>query len=38
MGSKKVLTFSQRHKGDEVGENALGNRRAGHNARIVAAV
>ncbi|TNN71667.1 hypothetical protein EYF80_018018 [Liparis tanakae] len=34
----EVLTFSQRHEGDVVGEDALGNGRAGRNAGVVAAV
>lgn len=33
-----VLTFCQRYEGDVVGENALGNGRAGCNAGVVAAV
>lgn len=34
----EVLTFSQRHEGDVVGENALGNGWAGRNAGVVAGV
>lgn len=34
----EVLTFSQRYEGDVVGENALGNRLAGGDAGVVAAV
>lgn len=37
MGSR-VLTFSQGHKGYVVGEDALGNGRAGGDAGVVAAV
>lgn len=34
----EILTFSQRYEGDVVGENALGNRRTGGDAGVVATV